>query len=70
MRALILKYDPTGTGKLKRFIFGKPGGEISGAVYLDPKEPIPNALLLGFPEEMVNKFFDETEVKDNDENKI
>lgn len=53
MIAFDVKQDITATGRARRFIIGKPGEPISGAIYIDENVPIPDGIILGFPKGIV-----------------
>jgi hypothetical protein len=48
LESIIAKIDLTSTGKLQRYIFGKPGTSPSGAVYLSKDTKLPCELTLSF----------------------
>jgi len=49
------KDDPSHEGKFRRVVIGVPGGTISGAIYLDPNQPMPRAIILEIPKEEEKK---------------
>lgn len=44
------KEDPTANGLFRRILVGTKGGEISGAIYVDPSKPLPKAIILAIPQ--------------------
>jgi hypothetical protein len=46
-----VKFDCV-TGNSKRYIVGKPGGKISGAIYITSSQPVPEQIILIFPKEV------------------
>ena len=45
-----VKFDCV-SGKSRRYIIGKMGAKISGAVYITPPQEIPEQIILVFPED-------------------
>jgi hypothetical protein len=48
VEAVQAKEDKTSDGKFQRYLIGKPGDPISEAIYLDPSQEHPKALMIGF----------------------
>lgn len=48
LNAKIAKIDPTSEGKSQRWIVGKRGDEVSGALYLPKDVELPCEIVIGF----------------------
>lgn len=44
------KEDPTRDGKFRRILVGTKGEAISGAIYVDPSQTLPKAIILAIPQ--------------------
>ena len=48
LKAILAKIDETSTGTSQRWTVGKPGGEVSGALYLPKDVQLPCEIIIGF----------------------
>jgi hypothetical protein len=48
LKAIIAKIDLTSEGTSQRWTIGKPGGAVSGALYLPKDVKLPNEITIGF----------------------
>ena len=48
LKAILAKIDPTSTGTSQRWLIGKPGDAISGALYLPKDTTLPSEITIGF----------------------
>lgn len=48
LKAILAKIDPTSTGTSQRWVIGKPGDAVSGAIYLPKDIKLPCEITIGF----------------------